>query len=83
MSKLTDQAPSYIKITRTPQNGELVVKRMGNQVVLNEGDLVESSILKNFVYNQGHDGCSTDNQGACIDQFNYVPIGEWVGKGKF
>lgn len=56
---------------------------MGKQVVLQEGDLIESSMLKDFVYNQGHEGCGTNNRDACIDNFNYIPYGEWVGKGGF
>jgi len=79
MGNLINKAPTYIKITRTPRNGELVVKKMGEQVVLNEGDLIETSMLKNFVYNQGHKGCGTENQAACTDNFNYIPYGEWVG----
>lgn len=37
--------PTYIKITRTPLNGELVVKRLGQNVVLQAGDVVETSML--------------------------------------
>lgn len=83
MSHLNEAPPSYIKITRTPRNGELVVKRMGKEVVLSEGDLIESSMLKEFSYQQGHEGCTAENLGACHDDFNYVPYGEWVGMGNF
>lgn len=70
-----------MKITKTPKNGDLVVKKLGKQVVINEGDMVEASILKDFVYNQGENVCNTENEANCKDSFNYVSYGEWVGKG--
>ena len=81
ISKLEEKPPTYVKITKTPKNGDLVVKKMGKQVVLNEGDMVHSSILKDFVYNQGKNVCNTENETNCKDTFNYVSYGEWVGKG--
>lgn len=78
---LEQQPPAYVKITKTPKNGDLVVKKMGKQVVLNEGDMVESSVLKDFVYNQGKNVCNSDNEINCKDSFNYVSYGQWVGKG--
>jgi hypothetical protein len=75
ISMLEQQPPAYVKITKTPKNGDLVVKKMGKQVVLNEGDMVESSVLKDFVYNQGKNVCNSDNEINCKDSFNYVSYG--------
>lgn len=47
---IENKPPAYIKITKTPHNGNIVVKQFGKQIVLNEGDMVHSEILKNFTY---------------------------------
>jgi len=56
---------------------------MGKWVVLREGDLVETSMLNKFVYDQGQNACSTQNKGKCEDDFGYVPFGEWTGYGEY
>ena len=45
LKHIVNSRPSYIKITKTPINGELVVKKLGQNVVLQEGDVVEASML--------------------------------------
>lgn len=45
--------------------------------------MVETEMLKNFVYDQGEEACTTANQGRCDDTFSYIPYGSWVGSGKF
>jgi hypothetical protein len=50
MKTVLTKPPNYVKITKTPLNGKLVVKKLGEWIVLNEGDLIETSMLKEFVY---------------------------------
>lgn len=76
-----EKPPAYIKITRTPKYGDLVVKKYGEQVVLNVGDIVEVAVFKEFTYDQGKKACNTDNLDKCQDRFSYVTMSEWVGKG--
>lgn len=86
MSDLRDvvrNRPSYIKITRTPINGEIVVKKLGQNVVLQAGDVIETSMLEEFLYDQGSDVCTAENLGRCTDGFSYIPYGEWVGTGDY
>jgi len=80
-AEVEKKPPAYVKITKVPKHGNLVVKQRGQQVVLTEGDLVQTSIFKNFVYDQGRDVCSTKNEAKCQDSFSYVTYSEWVGKG--
>jgi len=76
-----NKPPAYIKITKTPKYGDLVVKKYGEQVVLNVGDIVETKIFKDFTYDQGKKTCNRDNLDKCQDSFSYVTMSEWVGKG--
>ena len=56
---------------------------MGEWVILKKGDMVETEMLNNFVYDQGEETCYVENQGRCDDTFSYIPYGQWVGHGKF
>lgn len=56
---------------------------MGNWVALSQDDLVEASLLKDFIYEQDQDSCAFDNQGKCDDDFSYIPYGEWIGMGEY
>lgn len=76
-----NKPPAYIKITKIPKYGDLVVKKFGKQVVLNVGDIVEVKIFKDFTYDQGKKACNRDNMDKCQDSFSYVTMSEWVGKG--
>lgn len=45
--------------------------------------MIESSMLKDFIYDQGDKVCSQQDQTKCDDQFSYIPYGEWVGYGDY
>jgi len=76
--------PKYVKITKTPENGKLVVKKYGKWTVLNNGDLIETSMLKEFIYDQDKETeCSEEDKSKCNDKFSYIPYGEWEGKGNY
>lgn len=75
--------PAFVKITKVPSNGSIVVQKQGEWVVLQEGDMIESAMLKDFVYDQGDSVCSEQDQTRCDDQFSYIPYGEWVGYGDY
>lgn len=83
LSKIVKSAPTYIKVTKTPINGELIVKKLGKDVVVQEGDIVETSMLKDFTYYQGGKVCTAKDLGRCTDAFSYIPYGEWVGTGEY
>jgi hypothetical protein len=40
-------------------------------------------MLKDFIYDQGENVCSQQDQSRCDDEFNYIPYGEWVGYGEY
>jgi len=48
--KLENEPPRYIKITKLPKYGNIVVKKQGKLIVLNEGDYIEAHVFKNFIY---------------------------------
>jgi hypothetical protein len=75
LRNVVNNTPTYVKITKTPINGELIVKKLGQNVVLQAGDIVEASMLKEFIYDQGTEVCTAENQGRCTDGFSYIPYG--------
>lgn len=75
--------PSFVKITRVPRNGNLIVKKLGEWIALREGDLIETDMLNSFVYDQGDEVCTINNKDRCDDQFSYIPYGEWTGRGEY
>jgi hypothetical protein len=83
LKDIVKNKPTYVKITRTPINGELIVKKLGQNVVLQVGDVIEATMLKEFMYYQGGEVCTSQNQGGCNDGFSYIPYGEWVGTGDY
>jgi hypothetical protein len=83
LRNIVKSKPTYVKITRTPINGELIVKKLGQNVVLQAGDIVEASMLNEFMYDQGAEVCTAENQGRCTDGFSYIPYGEWTGLGEY
>lgn len=42
---------------------------------------MQTSIFKDFVYDQGEEACSTVNADKCRDSFSYITYSEWIGKG--
>ena len=83
VKSVVQEPPAFVKITKVPTKGKIVVKKMGEWVVLNKGDLIESSMLEDFIYDQGESVCSLEDQTRCDDEFSYVPYGEWVGYGEY
>lgn len=79
--KLENKPPTYIKMTKVPKFGNIVVKKNGELIVLNEGDYVETAVFKNFIYDQGRENCSSLKYEKCKDSFSYVTFSEWIGKG--
>jgi hypothetical protein len=45
--------------------------------------MIESAMLKDFVYDQGDSVCSEQDQTRCDDHISYIPYGEWVGHGDY
>jgi hypothetical protein len=84
ISKIEQQVPTYIQITQVPQHGNLVIKKFGEEVVLNQGDFVETAQFKNFTYDQQGmaTSCGTGQADKCKDTFSYMTFGQWVGKGR-
>lgn len=56
---------------------------MGKWVVVRKGDLIEAERLKDFIYDQGEEACTIENQDRCNDQFSYIPYGSWTGEGEY
>lgn len=83
LKNIVKSPPKYIKITRTPVNGEIVVKKFGKDVVLQAGDIVDTDLMKEFLYDQGENTCTSENPGSCTDGFSYIPYGEWIGTGDY
>jgi len=54
---------------------------MGEWIVLRKGDMIETELLKNFIYDQGEHVCTIENQARCDDKFSYIPYGSWTGLG--
>jgi len=83
IKKVEDEVPKYIQITRVPQHGNIVVKKSGEQVVLNQGDFIETASFKNFTYDQQgmSTTCGEYQQMRCKDTFSYVTYGQWTGQG--
>lgn len=79
--KLDSAPPAYVKITKLPKHGELIVNRYGSKVVLKKGDLVSAQTFKDFMYDQGKKVCSSETKEKCKDSFAYTTFSEWVGKG--
>lgn len=50
LDDIENKEPTFIQITKVPQHGNIVVKRFGEHVVLNQGDFVETEQFKNFTY---------------------------------
>jgi hypothetical protein len=50
---------------------------------LSPGDVVETTLMESMVYDQGNDGCTTQDLGRCTDGFSYIPYGEWIGLGDY
>lgn len=56
---------------------------MGEWVVLNKGDMIETALLDNFIYDQENTVCTMEDKTRCDDEFSYIPYGEWVGYGEY
>lgn len=84
VQEIEKNVPTYIQITRVPQHGNIVVKKLGQQVVLNQGDLIETDSFKNFTYHQQGliSPCGEKYKTRCKDSFSYVTYGQWVGQGR-
>lgn len=66
-----------------PKNGNIVVKKLGKWTIINKNDIVDTKMLKDFIYDQGENGCSEKQQNKCDDEFKFVPFGEWKGQGEY
>lgn len=83
LKNIEDAVPTYIQITQAPKHGNLVVKKFGQDVALNQGDFIETEHFKNFTYNQAgvSTSCGELHEERCKDAFSYRTFGQWVGQG--
>lgn len=50
LKDVVKNTPSYVKITKAPRNGQLVIKRLGQEIAVQEGDVVAANMLNEFMY---------------------------------
>lgn len=56
---------------------------MGEWVILRKGDLIDTQMLNDFIYQQGDNACSVENQTKCDDEFSFIPFGRLTGAGEY
>lgn len=75
--------PSAIKIEKLPKHGKIVVtEHDGTTRQLKVGDIISTQLMSNFMYEQGEESCSIQNDTKCSDEFLYSTLSSWVGIGQ-
>jgi hypothetical protein len=50
LDAISNSPPNFVKITQVPTHGHIKVQEVGEWERVQEGDIIEAALLKNFVY---------------------------------